>query len=301
MPPGWYQNMTEGVALPHLTPVAYFRGLLGMSQAERERLLAAKPAQERALVLAKLREYDAMPRDVREARLFQTELHWYLLSLLPLDPAKRRPAVLKSISPLYQPAILQQLQEWDQLSAEMRKALLEKESFLLTYLQWRGHSPQAQADLLNKLPPDQRARWTEELTRWEGMPERRRDELCAAFRRFFGSTGEQREQTTQGLTDAERRQMEQTLKTYASLPPDTQRVCLNSFSKFARMSQGERNQFLQNAAKWEAMTPSERELWRMLVTHLPPLPPDIYQPQSPPMPPGWHAPPVDHGRLSMTN
>src|SRR5580658_9831840 len=156
MPPHWYQKVTNGVTLNHLTPVAYFRGLLGMTPAERERVLADKSAEKRRQVLAKVKEYEALPREVREARLVQTDLHWRLLQLLPLDPAERK-ARLQEVSPLYQPMLLAPLAQWDGLPADVRSALLEKEAFLRTYLQWQGHSPAAQADILAKLPPEQRA------------------------------------------------------------------------------------------------------------------------------------------------
>jgi hypothetical protein len=290
-PPHWYQSVANGVTLHYLTPVAYFRGLLGMTPAERQRVLADKSSHEQEQVLAKVREYQGLPREVREERLRQTELHWYLLVLLRLDPEQRK-ARLKEISPLYQPMILQPLAQWDQLPGDVRQALLEKESFLRTYVDWQGHPPSAQEDVLGRLPAEQRARWTQELNRWQGLPESRREELCGAFRRFFCLTAGQRKETVQELSDAERRQMEQALQSYASLPQAQQQVCVDSFSKFAAMSEEERNQFLQNAAKWEAMDAHERQLWRTLVNRLPPVPPGFYKSNLPPMPPGWHPTPM---------
>ncbi len=293
-PPHWYQNVTNGVTLHHLTPVAYFRGLLGMTPAERERVLADKTEEKRQQVLAKVREYEALPPEVREARLLQTELHWRLMVLLPLNPAERM-ARLREISPMYQPMILLQLARWDELPADVRKALLEKESFLHTYIQWQGHSASAREDILSKLPIGQRERWTEELNRWKALPQNRRDELNRAFRQFFYSTEEQQKETIQTLSETERRQMEQALQSFADLPPVLQRQCVESFSKFAAMSTDERNQFLQNAAKWEAMTAQERQLWRTLVNKLPPMPPmppGYYQSKLPPMPPDWPGPPT---------
>jgi hypothetical protein len=283
--------VADGVTLRHLTPVAYFRGLLGMTPAERDRALAGKSEQERKQVLAKVDEYQALPREVREERLTQTELHWYLLVLLRLDPAQRR-ARLNEISPLYQPMIMPQLVQWDQLPDVLRKALLEKESFLRTYVQWQGRPPAAQEDILGDLPPGQRARWAEELKRWQGLPESRREELSGAFRRFFYSTAEERVETMRALSESEQRQMELSLRSFADLPPDRQRECVDSFSKFAAMSVEERDQFLRNAAKWEAMTARERQLWRTLVNKLPPMPPGFYRSKLPPMPPDWRPPPL---------
>jgi len=288
--PYWYQCVTNGVTLHYLTPVAYFRGLLGMTPTERQRVLADKPEQEQEQVLAKVREYQALPREVREERLRQTELHWYLLVLLRLDPVERN-SRLKDISPLDQPMILSQLSQWDKLPSDLRHALLEKESFLRNYVEWQTHSPAAQKDAFSKLPTQQRARWTQELNRWQALPESRREELCSAFRRFFLLTEGERKETVQTLSDTERRQMEQALQSYANLPPVQQRECLVSFSKFAAMSAEERNEFLQNAAKWEAMSAHERQTWRLLVNRLPPMPPGFYKSDTPPVPPGWVSPP----------
>jgi len=286
MPSHWYQSVGNGVTLSNLTPVAYFRGLLGMTPAERERMLASQPAQRRMQVLAKVREYEALPREVREERMRQTDLHWHLLNLLPLEPESRKER-LKEISPLYQPMLITQLSLWDQLPAATRQALLEKESFLRTYVQWRGHSQEAQADVIEQLPAPQRAAWEKELTRWQELSESQREELCQAFRQFFYLSGEERKETVQALSETERRQMEDALQSYANLPPVLQRQCVDSFSKFAEMSTDDRSQFLQSAAKWEAMTASERQLWRTLVNNLPPTPLGMYQSKFPPFPAGF--------------
>jgi len=283
--PHWYQTVTNGVTLRYLTPVSYFRGVLGMTPSERDRVLAGKSPAERKAIMAKVSEYEALPKEVREARLFQTELHWYMLTLLRLEPAQRA-ARLKDISPLYQPALMTQLSEWDRLPDSLRQTLLEKETFLRTYVQWQGQLPSTQEDLLSRLPAARKAAWTEELSRWQKLPEDQRQAMCGAFQRFFSSTRARQKETIQALSDDERRQMEQALQSYAKLPPNQQRVCVQSFGKFATMSTEERGQFLQNAAKWETMTPSERELWGALVNHLPPMPPDFFS-NLPPMPPGW--------------
>jgi hypothetical protein len=281
--------MSNGVTLTNLTPVAFFRALLGMTPAERDRVLADKSAEERLQVLAKVREYEALPRDVREERLRQTELHWDLLVLLRLDAAQRK-ARLQQISPLYLPIILGQLEQWDRLPAKTRKAVLEKESFLSHYLQLQGHSPADREQILGKLPAQQRARWEEELGRWEDLPKGRREELCEQFKQFFYYTPAAQKETIQALSESERRRMEQALSSYAGLPPLVQRQCVESFSRFATMSAQERNEFLQNAAKWEAMSAQERQLWRELVNKLPPMPPGLNQPDPPPRPAGLSTP-----------
>jgi hypothetical protein len=65
------------------------------------------------------------------------------------------------------------------------------------------------------------------------------------------------------------------------------------------MDADELNEFLNNAAHWEAMTPNERNLWRELVTRFPPMPPappGLHPVLYPPMPPGLILyPPVPPG------
>jgi hypothetical protein len=297
--PHWYQHVTPTVTLHNMSPVEYFRGLLGMTPAERQRLLAGKSDADRTVLLAKLREYDAMPREARDQRLMQTELHWLLLTLMRLDPAQRQ-VRLKEVSPLYYPMIQHPLAQWDRVPAPTRQALLQNEGFLRSFIQWQDYSPARPEAALERLPAEERARWTQQLKWWQALPADRRAGLCAQFRQFFYLTGPEQKQTFQALSQSERRQMELALQAYASLPPEQRRLCMDSFGKFASMTPEDRSQFLQNAAKWEAMTPGERQLWRRLVNELPPMPPGYHPPSMPPMPPGFHWPPMPPQPASTT-
>jgi hypothetical protein len=285
-PPG-YQTVTASIRLHHISPVEYFRGLLGMTPAQRDRALAGKSSEERKAILEKVREYEALPRDVREARLRQTDLHWQLIKLMRLGQTERE-RQMKEISPLDQPMIMGQLQQWDELPEATRKALLENEKFIQTYVEWQVSSPADQEEILKKLPPERQSYFARELKRWQALPEDQRAELCAQFRRFFVMTGQEQRQAISALSEAERQQMERALQAYTELPPAQRQHCIDSFDKFAAMDAEERAQFLQNAEKWDAMTAHDRQLWRTLVGELPPMPP---APRGmPPMPPGyWQA------------
>jgi hypothetical protein len=74
--------------------------------------------------------------------------------------------------------------------------------------------------------------------------------------------------------DEERKRMEETLQAFENLPQSQRRLCIDSFGKFANLSPVERDQFLKNAERWQAMTASERQAWRKIVTDLPPQPPE---------------------------
>jgi hypothetical protein len=116
------------------------------------------------------------------------------------------------------------LRQWDKVPADLQKALLEKQSFIGTYLRMQGAPAAARREILDK----------------------------QAFDR---------------------------------LPPAQRTQCINSFGKFATMAPGERTQFLKNAARWDAMTSHQRQLWREMVHTLPPLPPGVPS-DLPPLPPG---------------
>jgi hypothetical protein len=299
-PPPRYQNVAAGVQLRHLSPVEYFRGLLGMSPAERERALANRTPADRQLLLAKLREYEALPRGIREARLCQTELHWELSILMKLPPPDRA-ARLQEVSPLYRPAVEGLLREWDTVPASLQKALLEKQSFIGIYLRMQAAPPAQQRVILNQLPPERRAHWTEEMGRWQALPQQQRADLCAQFQRFCSMTSQEQKETVDALSDADRQEMEEALQAYDRLPLAQRALCIRSFSKFATMTPAARNQFLQNAARWDAMTPRERQLWRDLVHALPPMPPGIPD-DLPPMPSGLdqNLPPMPPLPLNVT-
>lgn len=291
MPPHWYQQVNQRVTLHRLSPVEYFRGLLGMTPAQRERVLANKPPAERRAVLAKVAEYEAMPREIREARLHETELHWRLMTLMRLPPALRS-AQLQQVSPLDQPMILATLRHWDDLPGNLRQALMEKQGYLLYYLQWQTQAGGRQPALEN-LSPSRQQRWLEELRRWQSLSEAQRARWSGEFGKFFAMNAAEQKDAIETLSDSERRQMEQTLRTFAQLPAGQRRVCILSFEKFATMPPEEQNQFLHNAQRWQSMSAQERELWRRLVNRLPPMPPmppSSDAPGLPPMPPGMKVP-----------
>ena len=287
-----YQNVTAGLRLRHLSPVEYFRGLLGMNPDERERVLANKSPADRTIILSYLREYEALPREIREARLCQTELHWELSGLMKLAPRDRTNR-LQEVSPLYRPMIESLLRQWDRVSSDLQKALLEKQSFIGVYLRLQAAPAAERQAILDKLPPERRAHWAEEMDRWQALPEKQRSELCLHFQHFCSMSGDEQKETVEALSGAERQEMEKAMQAFNRLSPAQRAQCIISFRKFAIMPPGERTQFLQNAARWDAMTSHERQVWRELVHTLPPMPPmPPGMPPLPPLPPMPRLPPM---------
>jgi len=276
-----YKIVNKTVTLHELSPVAYFRVLLGMTPGQREKALAEKSPAQRDAILHKVTEYEALPAPIREARLRQTELRWMLTGLMKTPVAKRE-SLLEGVAEPDRTWLTVRLQQWDKLPAEEQKAYLEKESFLSLYLRWQAASSVDQADIINKLPVDRRAQWTNELGRWQALPASERQSMSERFTQFFAMDDRQQQATVSTLSDEERRQMEVSLMAFARLPVDKRQQCVRSFGKFAMMNADEQGEFLRNAARWEAMTPAERRLWRQLVQSLPALPP---------MPPGFRLTP----------
>ncbi len=255
-----------------------------MTPAERARALANKSPANKAILLEKLQEYQALPRQIREARLCQSELQWELSTLMKLAPGDRTNR-LEEVSPLYRPMVEDFLKQWDKVPATNQKAFLEKRSFIGIYLRMQGTPAAAQQEILERLPPERRAHWAEEMDRWQALPEKQRADLCAQFQRFCSLSAPEQKETVNALSDAERQEMEKALRAFDRLPPAQRTQCINSFRKFSTMAPAQRRQFLKNAARWDAMTSHERQVWRQLVQTLPPLPPG-FPGDLPPMPPG---------------
>ncbi len=290
-----YQKVNDSVLLHELSPVAYFRVLLGMTPAQRDKALAAKPTADRETILRKIAEYEALPPDVRETRLRHTELRWVLISLMKQSPAQRA-GRLASLAPGDRQYVEERLSQWDQLPPADQKTYLERQDFISFYLRWQSANAVRQIEILSKLPPAQRTEWIAELARWQNMPEQTRRDLVEQVNQILDTNSSPRQVAVAGLSERERAQIETSLRAYAQLNPTQRRHCVQSFGKFASMSREDRADFLQNAARWQEMTPAERRLWRQLVNSLPPLPPlpaGLMAPRpggGPPLPPGFPKP-----------
>ena len=269
------------------SPVSFFRGLLGMKPAERERFLAQQSPEQKKIWLAKIQEYEAMPADERELRLRHTQLRWDLLDLMKLSPVARVNR-LASIPSKDRTLLKDRLRLWDEIPPHLQKQFLEHESTIDIFLRLQSSTPQQRTNILKNFSAEQRAKLDEQLKRWQSVPAGQREEMCNQFHKFFELTDSEKKKTLSALSETERRQMEKTLEQFGKLSPEQRRQCVGSFEKFASMSSQERAQFLKNAERWQSMSPGERKTWRDLVQklpELPPLPPGFQD--GPPLPPSW--------------
>lgn len=242
---------------PTVSPVTFFRLLLAMPPAERNQSLANRPPEARARILAKVREYQALGLDERELRLRATELRWYLMPLLRTPPDQRE-AWLAQVPPDLRELVKSRLTQWDLLPPPLQQEFLANDRALHYFAHVETPGPPA--------------------------PDPAQQKIAEQFNQFLELTPEEKQRTLGTLSEAERAQMEKTLQSFGSLPPQQRRLCVRNYAKFAGMTGTERAEFLKNAESWSKMSPAERQAWRDLVAHVPLWPPAPPL-QSPPLPP----------------
>ncbi len=247
-----------------VSPVSFFRQLLAMTPAERNRSLTNRPPEARARIQAKVREYLVLSPNDRELRLRATELRWYLMPLFRAAPAERE-ARLAQVPDELRGVVKSRLTEWDILPPPLQQEFLENDHTLHYFANIEVTNPVANSPLQRK--------------------------ISEQFNQFFEFTPEEKAQTLGSLSGDERAQMEKTLKAFETLPPLQRQQCVRNFAKFAGMAPAERAEFLKNAAHWSQMSPQERQSWSDLVSQVPvwppmpmPLLPQNILPPMPPMP-----------------
>ncbi len=251
------------------TPADTFRELLALSPADRAPALADRTEHQRKYLETRLREYDALPPVQRQARLRQLDLTYHLDVLMKLTPDKRT-ARLADVPPDLRPIVDERLRQWDQLPGHVQQEVLEHETTANYFL--RVRSGEVNGSKVPTPPPGDAA-----------PPSDRSHKSPPALSQFFDLPAKEQQRTLEVLPAAEREQMENALKAFASLPREQRQICINSFEKLNQMTPSQRDEFLKSAARWKAMSPAERETWRALVDMLPPQP-AVQLP--PPLPPG---------------
>jgi hypothetical protein len=268
-------------------PISFFRDLLAMSPLEREQALANRPAETRQMILAKVHEYESFNPDEREWRLSVTELRWYLRPLMTA-PTTNRPAQLAAIPEAQRTLVEDRLREWDKLSPEVQKDLLENEATLNYFAEIEGRSDEQRREMIKDLSPARRELLEQGISRWAAMSEDQRLSTLNRFNRFFELTPQEKEKAVKALPEPERQQVERVLQSLGRFSPEQRDQYLSSFAKFSSLSLAERQEFLKSVEHWKQMSPAEQQAWRELVKRLPPLP---HRP--PPRPPLPHRTPPE--------
>jgi hypothetical protein len=262
------------------SPIAFFRELLAMNVIERQQALTNRSPESRSVILQKVREYESLKADERELRLSVTELRWYLRPLMTTSLTNRA-TLLAMIPQPTRDLVESRLSEWDQVPSDVQVQLLRIEPTLQYFTEIDGLSEQKRLELVRSISPARQKLLEKGIDEWHAMSEDQRRSTLQQFYQFFQLNPNEKRKALNTLSEPERQQIEKTLKTFGSLPPAQRAQCVRSFAKFASLSLEERQQFLKNAERWKQMSPTERQAWRQLVSHLPPPLPR----RPPPLPP----------------
>jgi hypothetical protein len=260
---------TNAVPPHHTAPIGFFRALLVMTPEERAQQLAIYPTPIREGIEAKIQEYEQLDPNERELRLRATELRWYLLPLLRESPTNRA-AQLAQIPDDLRDLVQSRLDQWKILPEPLQQEFLDNERVLHYFARVGPTNGTPAPGEWGRTPPDS------DLARWQALSEDQRKRIAAQVDNFFKLTPDERQETLNTLSDAEREQMEKTLQAFGNLSAAQRTECIRAFTKFASMNAAEKQEFLKNAERWSQMSPDERQTWRDLVANVPnwpPLPP----------------------------
>ena len=268
------------------TPVDFFRELLAMSAADREKNLAGRSNQVRLFVEGRLKEFEALSPREREARLQTLQLRW-LLPPLMRTPPERRGLRLDSLRETDRRLVESRLEEWDRLPEDLQKKILDNENVVRVFFRSETNSPQVDlSPVPTQQTPAQREKLEKDWMRWNALPKEDQEKILAQAERWFKLSAAEQERIIRFMDLAERRKMEITLKQFARLPKEQRETCLRGFQKFAALTPEERQEFLSNAERWQTMSAEDRQIWRDLVKRLQPSPPLPRRAPPRPLPPG---------------
>jgi hypothetical protein len=267
------------------TPVDFFRRLLPMTPEERQDALEKYTPKTREFVTAKVKEYEALSPDERENRLRTLELRWHLLPLLSAAPSNRVVRI-QAVPKRDRPLVEERLRLWDRLPPAVQRDVLECEPALAAFASPGTRMPTSSVGFPMTTNLQERIRSSAAYL--HSLHPEKRAELYRNFQEFFELSEKEKAKALDSLdtlSDAERKQMERTLQVFERLPPEEREQCIEGFQKFTALSREEQAHFLRSAARWQAMNPRDRQMWRLLVQRkavppLPPLPPNLYVPQS---------------------
>lgn len=244
--------------MPQATsPVQFFRELLQMNEAEREAALASRSEESRRLILAKIREYEALPENVREERLRVTHLRYFLLPLMRISPEKRGP-ILEAIPEKDLPLIQRRLAQWDRLSPEMRDEILDHPTAFNWFLRREEPTPPYPARAADVSQIDPR------LSR--NIVQRQRD--YRYFIEFFQLSPIEQAQALKSIDSKDPDRIGGVFQAIQNLPDEERRKCVESYITLARMTPAQREQFKHNLERWRTMSEGERTAWRRLVLNI---------------------------------
>jgi hypothetical protein len=248
-----------------------FREVLAMTAAQQEAWLTSRPPRFRPQLEAKIREYQTMTPEAREAALRATQLHEYLEHFIN-TPAANRSSQLAQVPPEYRAVVGEKLREFDSLPPELQKQALAVKTTADYFLNQGTIGAGAARPGLPPMPPPMPR---EPLSYLSRLSPSQRQEMYVSFQHFFDLDYDDRQKILDTLPQVERGSVEKTLRDLESLPQEQRDRGLRFISTLASMTDGQRQAFFKNAQLWQELPTAERQTWRQVAAHLPPLPPGL--------------------------
>jgi hypothetical protein len=266
------------------SPIAEFRGWLTNSPEVRKIALAKRSAASREMIERKIQVYIDLDPAERERRLTATELQWYVSQLVKINDKVRRDAALQLVPVLWRPMVMERLFNWDKMSPDLQREALAHQ-LVMEYVSTPADKKEA---VLKSLSVTSAAALRNRIAQWQVLPAVERARLDERLGEFFRMPAEKQQQTLDNFSETERRNMEKTLDSFRTLSREQREVCIRSFAqlaqKFGSLDDADKIAFLKNADRWQEMSQKDRDMWRKIVTIVPPMPPVPIQ--LPPSPPG---------------
>ena len=242
------------------SPVAFLTRLLEATDEERAQTLLQKSDSGRAFWKRKLREYEAMPQALREARLRTAQLHWYL-ALLIHSSKEARGVRLSQIPEGDRLLVKHRMEQWDALPEDLRTDILANIRVMQYFARLVSSSPEQRAALLKTSSENP---MNEAGSSWKSLSPKRRQAMFDAYASFFKLPKIKQEAAIAKIPFPVRKQFKERWDELLKMPPNQRQRCIEAIALYAKMTNEERRLFRGNAERWRTMDEAERRFWTRL-------------------------------------
>ena len=267
------------------SPIDLFRRLLATNAIGRDQFMFGKSVALRQYLESRIREFEVMPAEERNAKLQALELRWYMPHVMRLKPAERA-SRLETIPEPIRNVIRQRLLQWDILPPQLQQEVLDNETVIKFFE--RPEQAGGSGKALDAMSAGQRDELDKRYKKWMVLPEGERARIVRRFDDFMGMPEAAQSNALARLTDTDYAQMQQTFSQFGTLSKEQRVQAMQGFWKFAELSPAEQAAFLKTAERWRTMSEKDRELWRTVVARAqaartnapPPLPGNVRVPET---------------------
>lgn len=272
IPPLRTASLRTSPALPSVkdSPISHIRSLLAAAPEQRQNLLDQHTPNTRAFWERKVTEYAAMDEQVRNRRLRDAQLHWFLMLILR-TPSDQRDAKLLEIPETERSLISDRVGEWEDLPADLQMDIMAH----LPALKYVGQlASMTRADREKALAEATRNGTSAESLSagWNRLDAERRRAMFMGYQKFFTLEQGRQEKVLAKIPMPQRQTIQSRLEQLENLSPEVRQKCLDALQKYAHMTPEERKLFRTTAERWKQMEPSEHDVWRKVVKRIPPIP-----------------------------